>query len=169
MTSPALQEFLNQEDAEIILLGHHVFKPFMPYLQELARDRVIVWDMNTQNTQAVLSSADLMITDYSSASFDCAYMGIPVLYFQFDQDHFYQQRGGYFVDPDRELLGRVVRTREELLAEVLCVAERNWAADAEFAARIDLFFDHRDGNNCSRLYDAIQERVSVARRGKTKM
>jgi len=162
MSSPELQDFLNQADAELIVLAHHVFKPFMSQFKVLSRGRVVVRDMNTENTQALLASADLVITDYSSASFDCVYMEIPVVYFQFDQEHFYQERGGFFVDPIRELPGKVVKTREELLTELFCVAKRDWLPVPEFASRATLFFDHRDGKNCARLYDVIQTKLSRA-------
>jgi CDP-glycerol glycerophosphotransferase (TagB/SpsB family) len=131
----------------------------MDHLKALSGDRATVLDMNSQNTQAVLASADVLITDYSSASFDCAYIGVPVLYFQFDQEHFYHNRGGYYVEPRRELPGRVITTQEQLMAELQSVAERNWQPEPQFSARLKDFFDHRDDRNCARLFDVIQERL----------
>jgi len=143
------------------MLTHHVFKPFVAQLKALGLQRVSILDMHSQDIQAHLRDSHLLITDYSSISFDFAYMKKPVLYYQFDQSEFYRDRGGFFADPNSELPGKTVTTREELFRELQGVISDGWRITPENQRRIGKFFEYRDANNCQRVYAAIIETLST--------
>ena len=151
----ALHSILSIGNASLTVLIHHVFHPFMKQLESLGGSTVQVLDMHSCDIQATLQESDLLITDYSSISFDFAYMNRPVIFYQFDQEHFFSARGGYFANPHDELPGRTVTNRAGLLEELERVIRTGWRVDPAFEKRVMRFFEHRDGNNCQRVYDAI--------------
>jgi hypothetical protein len=158
---PDLHALLEEHNASLTMLTHHVFQPFVSQLKALGLHRVTILDMHSQDIQAHLRDAHLLITDYSSISFDFVYMNKPVLYYQFDQSEFYQSRGGFFADPNTELPGKTVTTREELFRELRDVIFRGWQMAPEVEGRISNFFTYRDANNCQRVYEAITEMLST--------
>ncbi|MFN3866865.1 MAG: CDP-glycerol glycerophosphotransferase family protein, partial [Demequina sp.] len=58
-------------------------------------------------------AADVLVTDYSSAMFDYANLGRPIVIFAYDWDHYRAQRGTYF-DITVDAPGAVVSTAAEL-------------------------------------------------------
>jgi CDP-glycerol glycerophosphotransferase len=160
---PMLHAMLEERGASLTMLTHHVFKPFVAELKALGLHRVSILDMHSEDIQAHLRDSHLLITDYSSISFDFAYMNKPVLYYQFDQSEFYRNRGGFFADPNSELPGKTVTTREELFRELQEVISDGWRITPENERRIGKFFEYRDANNCQRVYEAIIETLSTRR------
>jgi hypothetical protein len=158
---PDLHALLGESGASLTMLTHHVFQPFVAQLEALGLHRVTILDMHSQDVQAHLRDAHLLITDYSSISFDFVYMNKPVLYYQFDQNEFYQSRGGFFADPNTELPGKTVTTRDDLFRELRDVICRGWQMAPEVERRISNFFTYRDANNCQRVYEAITEMLST--------
>jgi len=152
---PRLHSILKNGGASLTMLTHHVFQPFVKELKELGLNQVEILDMRSEDVQSHLRDSHLLITDYSSISFDFAYMNRPVIFYQFDQDQFFRGRGGFFVDPNHELPGSTVRTRDDLLAEIKKIVARQWKIEPTIEARISSFFDYRDGDNCQRVYNAI--------------
>lgn len=164
LQDPGLYALLEESGASLTMLTHHVFQPFVSQLKALGLHRVTILDMHSQDVQAHLRDAHLLITDYSSISFDFVYMNKPVLYYQFDQSEFYQSRGGFFADPNTELPGKTVTTRDDLFRELRDVICRGWQMAPEVERRISNFFEYRDANNCQRVYEAILERLSTSQR-----
>lgn len=155
-----LHAFLEESGSSLTVLAHHVFQPTISQLKSLAPHHVSILDMHSQDVQARLRDAHLLITDYSSISFDFVYMNKPVLYYQFDQSEFFKNRGGFFADPNSELPGITVTTREELFGELRNVISRGWQITPEIERRIANFFQYRDANNCQRVYESIIELLS---------
>ncbi|MEY8313895.1 bifunctional glycosyltransferase/CDP-glycerol:glycerophosphate glycerophosphotransferase [Adlercreutzia muris] len=108
--------------------------------------------------QDYLANASLFITDYSSASFDAAYVGCPCIYYQFDQEEYFSTGHhsvrGYF-DDERDGFGPVVTNGEDLDREVRDVWARNFILEPLYAQRGESTFKFRDGRCCERVYRAI--------------
>ena len=79
-------------------------------------------------------AADVLITDYSSAMFDYANLGRPIIIFAYDWEQYRYQRGTYF-DITADAPGSVVRTATEL-ADTL--ASREYA-NAENLGKLGRF------------------------------
>lgn len=112
--------------------------------------------------QELMNQADVFVTDYSSLAFDCAFMGTPVVYFQFDRDRMlsgvHTYRKGYF-DYYDDGLGPVVMTAEELnqwLAETL---EGDCEMTAIYQGRRQQTFAYLDGNNSERVFKVMTAMV----------
>lgn len=107
----------------------------------------------------VFAQSDLLITDYSSVAFDFAYLGKPVLYFQFDQETFLDgsHYGHGYYDYDRDGFGEVTETLEETLQLVMDYMKENCQVKEKYRKRMETFFTFRDQENCRRIVEAIQQ------------
>ena len=106
----------------------------------------------------VFAESNLIITDYSSAVFDFAYMRKPVLYTHFDKEEFfagthsYQQ--GYF-DYERDGFGEVEYDLEATVNRIIEYMKNGCQLKDMYRERIDDFFAYNDRNNCQRLFERI--------------
>lgn len=106
------------------------------------------------------AESNLIITDYSSAVFDFAYMRKPIFYTHFDKEEFfagghsYQQ--GYF-DYERDGFGEVEYDLESTVNRIIEYMENDCQLKDAYRERIDNFFAYNDKNNCQRIYEKLIE------------
>lgn len=106
--------------------------------------------------QQLFANASVLITDYSSVAFDLAYINKPVIYYQFDQDIFFDSSHGYkrgYFDYERDGFGPVTTSSTKLfknLKEILDGEEKDI-----YSKRRDEVFAFRDGHCCERIYNEI--------------
>ena len=112
----------------------------------------------------IYAASNLLLTDYSSAVFDFAYLCKPVLYCQFDKEAFFSgghvYTAGYF-DYERDGFGEVEYDLESTIDRILEYVENGCQLKPEYRARIDAFFAFHDQNNCRRVTEkllALQEK-----------
>ena len=104
----------------------------------------------------VFAESDMIVTDYSAAAFDFAYLRKPLLYFQFDRREFFSglYKPGFF-DYDRDGLGKVEITVEGLVDEIIRSLEAGCPLLSKYRGRMDTFFAFNDRQNRRRVYEAI--------------
>lgn len=108
----------------------------------------------------IYAHSSLVVTDYSSAVFDFAYMRKPVVYCQFDSDEFFSGKHsftkGYF-DYERDGFGEVEHDLDGTVDRIIEYMENGCVLKDKYRERIDNFFAFNDKNNCQRVYDKIIE------------
>lgn len=152
-----LISLLEKYDCILEFYPHHEMQKYLSCFHSES-DRIKMIKAAELEIQPALIEADVLLTDYSSVSFDFAYMHKPVLYYQFDQEKFrsghYQE--GYF-KYERDGFGPVCKEESVLLKELSEILLRDCEAAPEYERRMDEFFERRDHNNCKRNYDRIYE------------
>lgn len=109
---------------------------------------------------AELSSAKMMVTDYSTIAFDVLYLRRPVVYFMFPESQVHSTNTDANLDLYREL-GDAAETPAQAAAAIISVTAREYQILEEKASAIDAFFAHSpDGNNRKRFIDTILEMES---------
>jgi CDP-glycerol glycerophosphotransferase (TagB/SpsB family)/glycosyltransferase involved in cell wall biosynthesis len=106
---------------------------------------------NELSYQDLYSEAALMITDYSSAIFDFAYLKKPILYYQFYKNNYEKS---YF-DYNTMGFGEVVADEEQLIDLIIQNMQNDCVMSDKFKQRVDDFFRFTDKNNCRRIYNEI--------------
>lgn len=108
----------------------------------------------------VYAWSNLVVTDYSSACFDFAYLRKPVIYCQFDKEEFFSgshvYTKGYF-DYERDGFGEVEYDLESTINRIIEYMKNGCQLKQKYRERIDQFFAFNDQNNCQRVYEAIME------------
>lgn len=108
----------------------------------------------------IYAHSDLIVTDYSSAVFDFAYMRKPLVYNFFDADEFYAgghtSSGGYY-DDIKDSFGEVEYDLESTVNRIIEYMENGCQLKDMYRERIDNFFAYNDKNNCQRIYEKLIE------------
>jgi CDP-glycerol glycerophosphotransferase len=102
-------------------------------------------------------AADVLITDYSSAMFDFAVTGKPIVLFTYDLESYRDRLRGFYFDFEREAPGPLLATNEELiaaLADLDAVSAGHRDAYDAFRRR---FCGLEDGRASERVIDAVLE------------
>lgn len=108
----------------------------------------------------IYAQSNLVVTDYSSACFDFAYLRKPIIYTHFDAEEFFAGEHvytkGYF-DYERDGFGEVEYDLEGAVSRIIEYMENGCQLKEKYRERIDQFFAFNDQNNCRRVYEKIME------------
>lgn len=120
-------------------------------LEDFKLDERIKISPFTTSYQSIFADASLIITDYSSAIFDYAYLKKPVLYYHFDDSHYEK---GYF-NYGTMGFGEIAVNKNELVSMIISYMKSPYKMSAKYKDRVDRFFLYKDTNNCKRIYEEI--------------
>jgi|GEM_PF-1180855 len=151
-----LHECAEKHGYKIALMLHPNARPFTNYFSDI-KD-LIIFDQN-ENYTDVYAKSNLMVTDYSSAVFDFAYLRKPVLYCQFDSEDFFggqhSMLKGYY-DYETMGFGEVEYDVNGTINRIKKYIENDCQLKELYRKRIDEFFAFDDFNNCERIYEGIK-------------
>ncbi len=120
-------------------------------------DNVRIMERSTRYKE-LYADSKLVITDYSSAVFDFAFLCKPVIYYQLDKDEFFSGAHvydkGYF-DYERDGFGEVEYTAEALVDRIIEYMQNGCQLKDIYRDRIERTFPHNDRDNCRRVYEEI--------------
>lgn len=137
-----------------------MWHPMMPRecMEHICQNKEItIYDRNMQYKQ-LFAIAKLVITDYSSAVFDFAYLRKPVLYYQNDIEEFYSGKHTYnkgYFDYEKDGFGEVEYTTESLINRIIEYVENGCQLKDRYRERIEKTFPFHDKENCKRVYEEI--------------
>ncbi|QIK82876.1 CDP-glycerol glycerophosphotransferase family protein [Sanguibacter sp. HDW7] len=159
LRDPRLLEAARAADAEIVFLPHYeVAQHFATRLGSSSHVRIVA-DGGASFRKELLR-ARICVTDYSSISFDAAFLGVPMVYAPFDEDVFYglhYRRGWFTVDDDG--YGPVGRSVEDVVGHIIQLLEDTSSVEPLLArARHD--FDPVRGNARARTMTLISSELA---------
>jgi CDP-glycerol glycerophosphotransferase len=104
-------------------------------------------------------AADVLVTDYSSAMFDFAVTGKPMVFFTYDLEHYRDSVRGFYWSLEDESPGPLVRDTDELVAALRDLS----AVHRDYSARYDAFRAKfcplDDGGATGRVVDRLVARL----------
>ena len=162
--SSQLREALQRHDFRLVFWPHYELQRYL-HLFDVEGEVISIADRDANDVQSLLMESRVLVTDYSSVSFDFAYMHKPVVYALPDDDAFFAGHfdRGYF-RPDRDGFGPVVREPGDAVHEIDKLLARDGELEAGYRSRVDAFFELRDACNCERNYAAVADLVASRRR-----
>lgn len=153
LQSTRLREILEKYNVKLRLYPHYRMQQFIEHFGELENKNVSVIKLGEKPVQQLLIESSLMITDFSSVSFDFNYMSKPIIFYHFDQDSFF---GNGILRPINEtFLGDICTNENEIVDTIEYYIENNFEEKETITEKKDLIFDYIDKNNCRRIYDEI--------------
>lgn len=158
LTDPHFAEYLSKNDLEAVFYPHFEMQKYLHKFQS-GSERIILADFARFDVQTLLKESLFLITDYSSVSFDFAYMRKPMAYFQFDPEEFFSKHydRGYFSYSGMGF-GPVVDSVSSVVEAIEQSAQNGFAPTSMYSGRMDKFFPLYDRNNCQRIYQCITEK-----------
>ena len=157
INSRELEDFLTAHDLKLIFYPHHEMRRYVDSFTTDCPNIEVAYRDEKYDIQGLLKESALLITDYSSVHFDFAYMGKPVLYYQFDRDEFrekqYQQAD---FDPAKDGFGPVAHDLSQLINDLRLCYMNGFRLQVEYEQRMKEFYMLRDERNCERVYEEIK-------------
>jgi CDP-glycerol glycerophosphotransferase len=102
-------------------------------------------------------AADVLITDYSSAMFDFAVTGKPIVLFPYDLDEYRDSVRGFYFDLDAEAPGPVCQTTHAVIDALRDLDSAHAARAARYVQFRERFCPFDDGRSAARLVQRVME------------
>ncbi|WDE99119.1 CDP-glycerol glycerophosphotransferase family protein [Lentisphaera profundi] len=153
LTNPRLLAFLRENGIKInCYLHRNNMKYYSDLPDDLFNENICLLPENTNIQQQILISS-LLITDYSSVSWEFLLLKKGVIFYQFDQSEYLKQRGS-LLDFDKGIFGPICKSADECIDLLMESTESGYDKLLDLSWR-DKFFTHYDGKNCERIYKKI--------------
>jgi len=101
-------------------------------------------------------AADVLVSDYSSAIYDFAVTGKPILLFAPDLDRYRDSVRGMYFDYEDWAPGPVSLTQEDLAAGLAGLDEVTRTWESRYRAFVEKFCPHEDGHASERVADRLR-------------
>ena len=156
LSNEKLNSFLKENGLKLLFFPHNQMQPFIEEFK--GNDNIIIASTEEYDVQTALKESSYLITDYSSISFDFAYMKKPMCYFQFDYAEFREKHypEGYF-SYKHHGFGPIMETVDDLVNELILAYNDGFEMSEEYKKRVDTTFKYRDNNNSKRTLEAIEK------------
>ncbi|MGW7808453.1 CDP-glycerol glycerophosphotransferase family protein [Staphylococcus xylosus] len=151
-----INDLIDKYDIEINFYPHYRAQKFFENHLDKAKGRIQYISLGQRTVQELLIEHDILITDYSSVSFDFSYMQKPVIFFHFDVDQFFKK--GILRPVEETFVGAIAYNENEILAKIeniITTNELQWNTD------LSNIFDFVDHRNSERVYHEILNRMRV--------
>lgn len=154
LNSKELEVILEQHNLELVFFLHPKFKQYISEFQ-LDSDHISLKEFQNIKVNEEIMEASLMISDYSSVTWDMFYMKKPVLFYQFDYEKYEAYEGSY-IDMETELFGERALNKNELVQLVKEYAENEFELKPHYEKLHGEYFKYVDHNNSQRIFDVIK-------------
>lgn len=130
---------------------------FREYINLFPKTNNIVYEIGNEYI-SIINKSSILITDYSSISFDFAYLNKPIIYYQFDYDEFYSgihtySKGKYSFNEMG--FGKIAFSISNVINELKYILENSSEMSPLYKKRAYNFFKYHDQSNCKRIYNQI--------------
>ena len=160
LTNELLINLANKNNIKIVFYVHPKMNKYISLFRKI-KNIEILDSLGGCDLQDHLKKSKLLITDFSSVFFDFAYMKKPTIYYQFDEDRYFNDhyKKAYF-DYRRDGFGLVTNTIKEVESELNYLFSNDFQIDNTYLERINKFFVLNDTKNCERIFNAIKEVIN---------
>lgn len=160
VSSSSLAKIARENSCRLIFLPHPETERFLPLFTPSEACSILRWT-EVKSIQDLFANSAMAVTDYSSIVLDLGFIGVPVIYYQFNESPPYytsQGRRPSYFDYKAMGMGPVVHTSEALEEWVRETFSQGCQRHPIYDERAYSFFHLRDGHNCHRVYEAIMAR-----------
>ncbi|GAB4074056.1 CDP-glycerol glycerophosphotransferase family protein [Barrientosiimonas marina] len=150
-----LLELLEAYDVQLHFYPHYRAQDYFQREMRVDNDRVTFIPYDTYYVQELLINHALLITDFSSVSFDFSLMNKPVIYYHFDVKRFF--RKGILRPVEETFIGKIAESEEEL---VNLIEDRLQHQLANYDVDISGIIKYQDASNCQRIFQTVESRLT---------
>lgn len=125
-----------------------------PFIKDIADNEMLEWWDLDKSYKDAFAEGSMLVTDYSSVAFEFAYLRKPIVYYQFDENTFFEThtyRKGYF-DYMENGFGEVVNTEERLVDTICDYIRQNCELSEYYKERIECAYITSENNTCEQIY-----------------
>lgn len=148
------EELLEKYNVEINFYPHYRSQEFFKHHLDKAKGKIQYISLGQKTVQELLMEHDILITDYSSVSFDFSYMKKPVIFFHFDVEAFF--RKGILRPVEETFIGDIAYSENEVLNKIEKIINKHCVQQNADLSNIFDFVDHK---NSERVYYMILNKL----------
>lgn len=141
------------DNFRIIIKLHPAVKNVYPPIPSYVKDKVTLLPSST-NVDEMMIYSDVLITDYSSLIFEYSLLNKPIIYYPYDIDEYFDERGFYF-DYSKYVYGDVVYNTESLILSIKDAFIKQSLYVESREQFKDLFMSNCDGKSTQRLIELV--------------
>lgn len=158
LSDRALLDAAKASGYSLCFMPHPIIRPALHYFNFPPE---VVVETESTPWESIYREASLLVTDYSSVAMDMAYLGKPVVYYQFDRDAFRADLGNpsSFYDWEEDGFGKICKEHEDVVADVIRYMDNGCERPSIYEVRAQAFFPKRDQRNGIRACEAVQEKL----------
>lgn len=162
-SSPRLAALLERFDCQLDVYAHRLLADVVRTRLSQGSGRRVRLATRDEDVQHLMAESRMLITDYSSTTWDMLYVDRPVLFFTPDVEKYQQSRGAYF-DLTNDLPGPGAHTPDAAIDLVEAALDASCPLSAAALRWQQRAFAHRDDRNCERVVAAVE--ASLRQRGR---
>ncbi|WP_445667707.1 CDP-glycerol glycerophosphotransferase family protein [Oceanobacillus sp. FSL W8-0428] len=149
-----LQEILEEYNVNLNFYPHYRAQDFFAQDINEENSRIHFIRLGSKTVQQLLIDHALLITDFSSVSFDFTLMNKPVIYYHFDVNRFFKR--GILRPVEETFLGKIAQNEADLVDMIEESIENNFK---NFDIELDNIIKYQDRHNCRRIYQAVLSKL----------
>ncbi len=149
----SLTELLEKENVILKFYLHKNMKDFLSFFESKG-PKIKLIEFAQESVQKMIKESNLLITDYSSVSWDFFYLDKPVIFYQFDYEDYLIHRGSY-LDLEKDIFGDRANSIQSLIDSLQYYIDNNFQEKEKFKLIKPNFFKYSDKFNCTRIYHEI--------------
>lgn len=153
LSDEKLNRLLEKNKVKLKFYIHYRMQHYTNNFHKLENEYIKMVQLGNTDVQELLRSNKLLITDYSSVSFDFNYMGKPVMFYHFDFDSFFNN--GILRPKEETFIGDICTNKEQLVKLIDTYINNEFEEKKEFKHKHHLNFTYMDRKNCERIFEAI--------------
>jgi len=153
LNSNKLNKLLLENDIIIHFFIHPKLKAYISNFHTIS-ENIRIYEFGEIQINHLLMRSSLLITDYSSVSWDFYYLKKPVIFYQFDYETYERVQGSY-LDMNTELFGDRAFDENNLINLIKVYVERSFMEKEKYATQRKEYFQYIDQNNCERTFNEI--------------
>lgn len=150
-----LQKILEEYDINLNFYPHYRAQDFFARDINEENSRIHFIRLGSKTVQQLLIDHALLITDYSSVSFDFTLMNKPVIYYHFDVNRFFKR--GILRPVEETFLGKIAQNEIDIVDMIEEIVENNFK---NFDVDLDKIIKYQDHHNCQRIYQAVLSKLN---------
>lgn len=158
LTDFRLKKLMEQYDINLVFYIHPKFRDHISLFHDLSDSRIRLVAFGEEPLNELMMQSKMLITDYSSVSWDMFYQKKPVLFYQFDIDD-YNETAGSYIDLKTQLFGPRAETLDKLYDNLENALGNHMKLDKKYEAMYENAFAYHDRNNSKRIWDTIINKV----------
>lgn len=157
LNSPHLKNILEKYDAYVCFYIHPKMREYFGSFSS-GLERVTLISFGECQLNELIMRCKMLVTDYSSVSWDVFYQKKPVLFYQFDMEQ-YNKKNGSFIDLEKDLFGDRAEDLNTLLDLLEETIEGGFIVKEKYAALYENSYAYVDDENSRRICEEIQKRT----------
>ncbi|CAD2073204.1 CDP-glycerol glycerophosphotransferase family protein [Phocicoccus pinnipedialis] len=151
LTNERLNNILEVNDIRLNFYPHYRAQSLFNSKNLKTGPNIDFIELGEESVQELLINHSLLVTDFSSVSFDFLLMNKPVIYYHFDDDKFF--RKGLLRPIEETFVGDIAGSEEELVDLIHEAIQNKFVNSVE---NLDRILKYRDHNNRKRIYESIK-------------